>query len=115
MGDSLFPAGGWSPGGTLHNLISNPIVVQFVHRWWAWAVAAFAIWLAIALYRAKRPSVARLIVATLALQISLGITTLLSGVAIELAVLHQAVAAVLLATFIWAAHILGAKTVPAPR
>ena len=41
MGDRLFPAGGWRVDMTaLGNLGSNPVVVQFVHRWWAWVAAA---------------------------------------------------------------------------
>jgi len=42
-------------------------------------------------------------------QIILGILTVLSGVAIWLAVLHQATGAVLLAATIWGAHGLGSR------
>ena len=40
MGDEWFPDGGWNAGPSMiANLVYNPIVVQFVHRWWAWIVA----------------------------------------------------------------------------
>jgi hypothetical protein len=47
MGDAWFPEGGWrDASGFGANLIDNPIVVQFVHRWFAWIAAAAALWLA---------------------------------------------------------------------
>jgi cytochrome c oxidase assembly protein subunit 15 len=108
MGDALFPAGGWSAEKTLlFNLSSNPIVVQFVHRWWAWVVAAAVLLLALAAWHARRPGRAVVIVALVAVQIALGIETLLSGVNLHLAVAHQATAALLLAAMIWAAHGVG--------
>lgn len=107
MGDGLFPAGGWGPGGAGHNLLYNPIVVQFVHRWWAWAVALLAALMAHRLWAVGRRTPARAIVAILALQITLGVATLLSGVALPIAVAHQAAAALLLASFVWGGHALG--------
>ncbi len=108
MGDSLFPAGGWASGQSLgFNLSSNPVVVQFQHRWWAWAVAIAVMLLAYAAYRAGRPLRALTIVALVLIQIALGIETLLSGVALPIAVTHQATAALLLAAMIWAAHGIG--------
>ena len=43
------------------------------------------------------------------MQIALGIATLLSGVAIPIAAAHQAVAALLLGSVVWAAHGLGRR------
>ena len=108
MGDGLFPAGGYArEHGLGWNVVSNPVVVQFLHRWWAWAVAAAAVALAVAARRtgAARPAMALLLL--VALQIALGIATLLSGVALPLAVAHQATAALLLAAMVWAAHEVG--------
>ncbi len=102
MGDSLFPAG--APGvPPLANAVNNPIVVQFIHRWFAWVAAAGLVWLAA---RAKG-SAGLAVVALVALQIALGIATLLSGVRIEVAVAHQANAALLLIATVCAAHRLG--------
>ena len=47
------------------------------------------------------------VVVAVTVQILLGIATLLSGVELWIAVAHQAMAAVLLATFVVAAHALG--------
>lgn len=108
MGDQLFPTGGWIAGKPLaYNLGSNPIVVQFEHRWWAWAVAAAILLAAIAAWRARRPVRAVAIAGLVGMQIALGVETLLSGVRIEIAVAHQATAALLLAALIWAAHGIG--------
>ena len=42
-------------------------------------------------------------------QILLGIATVMTGVALWLAVAHQVVGALLVASFTWAAHLLGRK------
>ncbi|ABQ70934.1 cytochrome oxidase assembly [Rhizorhabdus wittichii RW1] len=104
MGDEWFPAGGWNVAQGLANLHENPIVVQFVHRWWAWAAAIAA--LAVARAARKRGAVGPVhAVATLiVVQIALGIATLLTGVDIAVAVAHQAVAVLLLAALLWAGH-----------
>jgi cytochrome c oxidase assembly protein subunit 15 len=108
MGDSLFPAGGWQAGASLiANLVSNPVVVQFVHRWWAFVAALLILLVARATWRIGAPARAQLLLAVVVLQIALGITTLLSGVDIILAVAHQACAALLLAALVWTAHRLG--------
>ncbi|MDO6413713.1 COX15/CtaA family protein [Sphingomonas sp. BIUV-7] len=108
MGGSLFPAGGWQAGaGALHNLVSNPVVVQFVHRWWAFVAALLILLVARKAWRRGAPARAQLLLAVVALQITLGIVTLLSGVDIVLAVAHQAGAALLLAALIWTSHTLG--------
>lgn len=113
MGDTMFPEGGWQPSlGVLTNLVSNPVVVQFVHRWWAFVAAALILLVAGAVSARGLPARARALVAIVLLQIVLGVTTLLSGVDITLAVAHQACAALLLGTLIWSAHALGQ---PRPR
>jgi cytochrome c oxidase assembly protein subunit 15 len=111
MGEQWFPSGGWNPALGLANLYDNPIVVQFIHRWWAW-IAAFAV---LALARAARNRGAtgpvHAIAALVILQILLGIATLMTGVQIGIAVAHQAVAVLLLAATLWAAHWLGSRKV----
>ena len=108
MGDEWFPTGGWMAGKPLDfNLASNPIVVQFEHRWWAWAVAGAVFLLSLAAWRARKPGRAVTLMVLVAAQIVLGIETLLSGVALQIAVTHQATAALLLAAMIWAAHGVG--------
>ena len=108
MGDEWFPGGGWMAAKPLgFNLGSNPIVVQFEHRWWAWAVAIAVFLLALAAWRARRPVRSVILMLLVGAQISLGIETLLSGVQLPIAVAHQATAALLLAAMIWAAHGVG--------
>jgi len=108
MGDEWFPTGGWTAARALSfNLASNPIVVQFEHRWWAWAVAGAVFLLSLAAWRAGRPARAVTLMALVAAQIALGIETLLTGVDLHIAVTHQATAALLLAAMIWAAHGVG--------
>ncbi len=108
MGDAWFPAGGWDrTATTLHNLAYNPVVVQFVHRWWAWVVAVAVLMVAHFARKAGNRPAAIAIVAAVVIQILLGIATLLSGVAIPIAVAHQAVATLLLGTLVWGGHALG--------
>ena len=113
MGEDWFPTGGWRPGSFAANLLYNPIAVQFVHRWWAWVVfgVAVALWRAVRRRGAAGP--AHAVLTLVAVQIALGIATLLSGVALPIAVLHQFVAALLLGAFVWSAHVLGRKSRPA--
>jgi cytochrome c oxidase assembly protein subunit 15 len=109
MGDRLFPAHGWDiHWSVIENLRDNPVVVQFLHRWWAWAAASGAVLLA---FKARHKwRVAPFVIALLVtLQILLGIETLLSGVAIPIAAAHQAVAVLLLSALIVAAHRLGER------
>jgi cytochrome c oxidase assembly protein subunit 15 len=107
--------GEWFPSGTamlepfLRNLVDNPIVVQFVHRWLAWIVAFLAWALALAAWRRDLPIHAGLVAGAVMLQILLGILTLLSGVQLWIAVSHQAMAALLLTFITAAAHRLGRR------
>jgi cytochrome c oxidase assembly protein subunit 15 len=107
MGDRLFPDGVPYLSPLWHNVISQPVVVQFIHRWYAWVVAVMIAALALRLRKAGETGLAHGIVAIMLLQIGLGIATLLSGVAIPIAVSHQAVGAILLAVTVAAAHRLG--------
>lgn len=109
MGDAWFPAGGWNADwSAIRNAIDNPIVVQFLHRWWAWVVVAAGLALAWRANKAGVKGAGHAIVTFLALQVALGIATLLTGVDIHVAVAHQAVAALLVASFVSAAHGIGA-------
>ena len=116
MGDSLFPAGGWrNTWGLGANLIDNPIVVQFSHRWFAWIAAGAAVSLALRAARTGASWALPLTIGLVALQIMLGIATLLSGVAIPIAAAHQAVAVLLLATLVCCAHRIGTHMTHASR
>src|SRR5215213_7817370 len=109
MGDQWFPAETAMLEPFLRNFADNPIMVQFVHRWLAFAVAAAALVLARAAWRKGHGEAAILLVALVALQILLGISTLLSGVELWIAAAHQATAVLLLAATLVTAHRLGER------
>jgi cytochrome c oxidase assembly protein subunit 15 len=109
MGDEWFPAGTPMLTPWLSNLVDNPIVVQFVHRWLAFAVAAAASLLAWQSWRKRLRVQAYALVLALLVQMLLGIATIRSGVEIVRAVSHQANAVVLLVAMLWTAHALGTR------
>jgi cytochrome c oxidase assembly protein subunit 15 len=97
----------WSLGAA-HALTSDPFLVHFIHRWWAWvAVAALVIFARRIRPLDRRASIA--IHSAFGTQILLGIATVLTGVALGLAALHQAVAALLVAATVWGAHVHGSR------
>ncbi|MDE2596223.1 MAG: COX15/CtaA family protein [Sphingomonadales bacterium] len=110
MNGSFWPGPTETGRGPGHAMLSDPAVVHFIHRWWAWVVVAVLIVLA----RRLRPmaggraaSVA--IHSAFGTQLLLGIATVMTGVALWLAVLHQLVGALLLASTVWGAHVLGRR------
>jgi cytochrome c oxidase assembly protein subunit 15 len=107
MGGEYYPAGAEWMAPALRNFVDNPIMVQFVHRWLAFAVGALALWLAAKAWRARLHREAAALAGTVVAQILLGILTLLSGVQIDIAVMHQGMAVLLLAAVVVAAHRLG--------
>jgi cytochrome c oxidase assembly protein subunit 15 len=109
MGGEWFPSDTQMMRPWLRNLADNPIVVQFIHRWLAWGVAAMVAWLAATAWRRGRSHHAVALLAAVGLQISLGIATLLSGVPILLAAAHQGMAVLLLATLLATSHALGRR------
>jgi len=113
MGDAWFPRETPMLTPWLRNLVDNPIMVQFVHRWLAWGVAAGVAALAFACFRRERNGWGGALVAAVAIQISLGIATLVSGVEIPLAAAHQGMAVVLLGTILAGSHSLGRRTASA--
>lgn len=109
MGDEWFPAGTPMLEPFIVNFADNPIVVQFVHRWLAFVVAALAVALGLQAWQRGLHAQAAAVIATVTLQIWLGIATLLTGVELWIAVAHQAMAALLLASIVVAAHSLGER------
>lgn len=109
MNDHFVPEGIAWLGSLWATVSSDPYLVHFIHRWWAWGAALALILLA---RKAKAvgprgPSVA--INAAVGTQIILGIATVVSGIALWLAVLHQAVGALVVASAVWGAHAVGAR------
>ena len=109
MQGSLFPAGiDWS-NGVFTALVSDPYLVHFIHRWWAWVVAAALIVMARRIRRNGERASSIAIHSAFGIQLLLGIATVMSGISLWLAVLHQLTGAVLLAATIWGAHGLGRR------
>ena len=95
------------------NFVWNMATVQFDHRAIAWLLAFVVPWLSWRLLRASdAPRAARragvLLVALLAVQVALGIATLLSGVFLPLAAAHQGTAMLVLGAALNLAHALRA-------
>jgi cytochrome c oxidase assembly protein subunit 15 len=108
--------GSWIPSGLFDlspwwvNHFENHALVHFQHRTLGYAAAVFAVWLYASVSRAapdKPVRLAGLHVLTLTgVQIALGIFTVVSGVALPLAALHQVVALALFACVLWWAYTL---------
>lgn len=109
MGDTLFPAGVQMLQPAWTNVVDNPIVVQFVHRWFAFAAAAGLVWLGLRAVRTGAVRQGYAVIGLVALQIVLGISTLMSGVEIVIAVTHQLNAALTLIAAVVAAHAIGRR------
>ena len=106
MDGRFFPRGvDWS-NGILWAAVNDPFLVHFLHRWWACAAVAALVVLA---RRVRRPVRAASIAihSAFGTQILLGIATVVEGVPLLLAALHQAVGALVVAAAVWGAHVEG--------
>jgi cytochrome c oxidase assembly protein subunit 15 len=103
MNGTIYP-GATTTGEGPSAIINDPAIVHFIHRWWAWVTVGALVLLARAAKRAgdKRASV--LVHAAFGTQILLGIGTVMMGVPIWLAALHQLIGALLLVATVNAAH-----------
>ena len=95
--------------GFLWAAAHDPFLLHFLHRWWAWAAVAALIVLALKVKRAGNRPASIAIHAAFGIQILLGIATVMTGVALWLAVLHQLVGALLVAATAWGAHTIGGR------
>ena len=109
MGDEWFPADTPMLSPFLANLVDNPVVVQFVHRWLAFVAAGLVLALAHAAWRQGLKGPAGAAAVAVVFQMQLGILTLLSGVELHIAVAHQGMAALLLGAVVLAAYRLGER------
>jgi cytochrome c oxidase assembly protein subunit 15 len=90
------------------NFFNNMATVQFDHRLGAWLLALLAPWFWLRLRqfpdRLRAQRAASLMLAVLAVQIMLGILTLLHAVPVALGAAHQGGAMVLMAAVLWLNH-----------
>jgi cytochrome c oxidase assembly protein subunit 15 len=109
MNDHFVPEGiDWSHGvgfALTHDLY----LLHFMHRWWAWAVVAALVVFARIVRRAGSRPASIAIHSVFGTQIILGIATVTTGIDLPVAVLHQAVGALVVAATVWGAHVVGAR------
>lgn len=107
MNGHVVPEGIDWQGGVWRAITNDPFLIHFIHRWWAWvAVAAFVL-LARRLKRIGARPASITLHAAFGTQILLGIATVMTGVSLPVAVIHQAVGALVVAATAWALHELG--------
>ena len=106
MQGKIFPDGVEWSNGALVALTHDPYLLHFLHRWWAWVLVAALV----AFARRVKPIDRKASIAihsAFGTQILLGIATVMSGMNIVMAVLHQAVGALVVASVAWASHAMG--------
>ncbi len=89
MNGAFLPSDALAQEPWWRNFLHNPAAVQFAHRWLAIGTAFTAIALGLRLHKRGAAKIGGALIALPLLQLMLGIATLLSGVDIVLAVLHQ--------------------------
>jgi len=109
MTGRFFPEGVDWAGGWLHAALNDPFLTHFNHRWWAWAVVAAMVVMARRLRKIGARPVSIALHSAFGTQVLLGIATVMSGITLWLAVLHQLVGALLVAVTVWSAHALGRR------
>ncbi|WP_282946001.1 MULTISPECIES: COX15/CtaA family protein [unclassified Sphingopyxis] len=107
MNDHFVPEGiDWSRGAWFA-FTNDPFLLHFLHRWWSWAAAIALLLLARTLGRRGARTEAMLLILVVAAQMTLGILTVVTGVSMWIAVLHQVTGAILVATTAASLHRLG--------
>jgi len=106
MHGSLVPQGIDWANGLWNKVNNNPIVIHFIHRWWAWVVVIFLVILARKIRQQSRKASIAINIA-FGIQIVLGITTVMTQVHLHVAVMHQAVGALVVIATAWGVHLLG--------
>ncbi len=109
MGDEFYPRAAEWMQPALRNFVDNPVTVQFVHRWLAFAVAAVVGLVALQAWQKGDRLQAGVLAVAILVQIQLGILTILTGVELWIGVAHQGMAALLLGALLMTAHKLGQR------
>ena len=111
MNGKFFPSEVLAVRPFLDAMLNDPAMIHWFHRWWAWVAVAALLLLARRVKKAGVHGASAAIHSTFGIQIILGIATVMTGVNIVLAVSHQAVGALVVASAVWGAHVLGRKAV----
>ncbi|GAB5487686.1 MAG: COX15/CtaA family protein [Parasphingorhabdus sp.] len=106
MNDFFVPGGiDWTMGAWIA-FNNDPYLIHFMHRWWAWVVVGFLVILSRKVRHMDR-KVSIAIHSAFGTQIILGIATVMMDMNIVMAVLHQAVGALVVVSTVWGIHLLG--------
>ena len=116
MGDTFIPRGLYAGTPAWLDMFEDITTVQFNHRMFAYLLVVVIGVFATLVYRSGVGGRARLainlLLAALAVQVVLGISTLLLHVPVVLAAAHQCVAMLLLAAALFASHVLVRQPLP---
>ncbi len=107
MNGAFYPGPTQAGRSLLEVLSGDPAIVHFIHRWWAVIAVTMLVILArhVRAHGNRAASIA--IHSAFGTQILLGIATVMTSVSLPLAVLHQAVGALVVATAVWGVHTVG--------
>ena len=114
MQGRLFPEANWN-NGIWWAFTHDPFLIHWLHRWWAWVLVAALVVMGRALKTAGDRRASIYVHTAFGTQILLGIATVMTGVALWLAVAHQLVGALLVAAVAWGANGLGRRSGVRPR
>jgi len=95
--------------GFVWTVTHDHFLLHFLHRWWAWMAVAALVVLARRARKAGDRAASVAVHSAFGTQILLGIATVMTGVSLWIAVLHQLVGALLVAATAWAAHSVGRR------
>jgi heme a synthase len=114
MNGSLLPPNGWHMSPVVLNLVENPVTVQWLHRLLGTALLAGAVVFFVRTRRVTANPEARrlnaLFAGLIVLQFVLGVSTLLSHVAVPLAAAHQFTALMIFGVWLfWLHRLRGAE------
>lgn len=102
----FFPPGFECSLETLLSIPNNPVLIHFLHRWWAWLVVLVLTLLARRVRKEHRKA-SIVLHCAFGTQIVLGIATVMTTVSLPLAVMHQAGGALVVVATVWCAHLIG--------
>jgi cytochrome c oxidase assembly protein subunit 15 len=94
--------------GFLATVTGDPLLLHFLHRWWAWMAVAALVYLARRVRKSDRAaSIA--VHSAFGVMVLLGIATVMSEVSLWVAAAHQLTGALLVASTAWAMHSDGVR------
>ena len=104
MDGAFFPSGYFVDAPRWRDLFETAAAVQFNHRLGAYLLAAATLWLYLAARRTQMKRHAQFLLAAVALQVALGVWTVLAATPIALGLAHQAGAILVFAAALALAH-----------